>query len=261
MPNSNRPTLETLTREKLVGNRIDKIHPRTASSLQGRRRANHPIKAPEGIEYYDLIKNWRKVKRHLRDPELNDILVGDFNKFTEGCLGKKFTHGQLPRDFETIDWVYLFKMGVWVGHGYRGGHEPGFWRYVKYEACHWLVNFALRLAQLVEPEKPWRILTSREHSTVWDGDKLLFEFNFQAFEISPAECFRNARCARWGRELKVGKNMRIDSLATVEAQRRKRRERRRERLALVPRTRPFPADGKVVPTRPKTERKRKQLSA
>src|SRR5215469_6023556 len=47
MPKSNRPTLETLTREKLVGNRIDKIHSKTASSLQGRRRAQTNSKPKE----------------------------------------------------------------------------------------------------------------------------------------------------------------------------------------------------------------------
>jgi hypothetical protein len=33
------------------------------------------------LMYYDLKKNWPKVRRHLQDKELNDILVRDFNKF------------------------------------------------------------------------------------------------------------------------------------------------------------------------------------
>src|SRR6185437_980291 len=100
----------------------------------------------------------------------------------------------------------------WVG-------LPDYWQCVCYSACHWLVNFNLRLAQLVDPARPWRILTSRRHSTVWDGDKLLFEFNFQAFGIPPAECFELAR--RGGCELKVGER-RLTSLAEhwrVEARR------------------------------------------
>jgi hypothetical protein len=35
---------------------------------------------------------------------------------------------------------------------------------------------------------------------VWDGDKLLFEFNWQAFHVPPAKCFEAAR--RGGREQK-----------------------------------------------------------
>ena len=67
---------------------------------------------------------------------------------------------------------------------------PAFWQYTKHAACHWLVNFTLKLAERVEPERPWRILSSQDHSTVWDGGRLLFDFNFQAMGITPQECFR-----------------------------------------------------------------------
>src|SRR5215831_19037268 len=42
------------------------------------------------------------------------------------------------------------------------------------------------------PKKPWRIITSVKHSTVWDGDDTLFDFNFQAMGIPPDECFQDA---------------------------------------------------------------------
>jgi hypothetical protein len=67
------------------------------------------------------------------------------------------------------------------------------------------VNFSLRLATLVEPEKPWRIITSQKHSTVWDGGDTLFDFNFQAFGIDPNECFETA----FEKELKLGKYLRV----------------------------------------------------
>ena len=59
-------------------------------------------------------------------------------------------------------------------------------------ACHWLVNFNLKLATLVEPGRKWRILTSDHHSTVWDGHDTLFDFNYSALGISPKECFLRA---------------------------------------------------------------------
>jgi hypothetical protein len=95
------------------------------------------------MRYYDLKKNWRRVKPHLEDKKLNNILVRDFNKFTTGRWRRPFVHGDLPSDFETCDWD--------IDHR---GKRPAFWRYVKHAACHWLVNFSLRLAILVEPEKP-----------------------------------------------------------------------------------------------------------
>ena len=143
------------------------------------------------MRYYDLSRNWtRKIMPHLGDGELNEILVRDFNRFTHGRWGQRFGPGEFPRDYETCDWD--------IGHP---GRPPRYWAYVKHAACHWLVNFNLRLAGLAEPRRPWRILTSERHSTVWDGDRTLFDLNFSAFGISPQECFESARV----RELPVGK--------------------------------------------------------
>lgn len=133
------------------------------------------------MRYYDLKKNWPKVRRHLNDKELNDILVRDFNRFTYGRWRKKFTYGQFPRDFESCDWDWEIP-----------GRRPAFWRYTKHAACHWIANFTLRLAMLVEPKQPWRIITSEKHTTVWNGKGVIFDFNFQAFGISATHCFESA---------------------------------------------------------------------
>ena len=131
------------------------------------------------MRYYDLQRQWTKrIEPRLGDRRLNAILVRDFNKFTSGNWNAPFTRGQFPRDFESCDW--------WCGHR---GPEPRYWSYVKHSACHWLVNFNLRLAQLVEPGRPWRIVTSDAHSTVWDGKQTLFEFNFLALSIAADDCF------------------------------------------------------------------------
>jgi hypothetical protein len=56
------------------------------------------------MKYYDLKKNWHRVKPHLGNKRLNEILVRDFNKFTFGRWGRKFTYGDLPYEFESCDW-------------------------------------------------------------------------------------------------------------------------------------------------------------
>ena len=56
-----------------------------------------------------------------------------------------------------------------------------------------------------EPLRPWRIITSPEHATVWDGDATLFDFNFQAMGITPDECFKLAN----KRVLKPGKHQEV----------------------------------------------------
>ena len=146
------------------------------------------------FKYYDLKKNWRRVRPHLADKELNDILVRDFNKYTFGRWGEEFTHGCLPCEFECCDWDQV-----------KRGRRPAFWNYTKHSACHWLVNFNLRLAMLVMPDRAWRIITSAKHSTVWDGDELIFDFNFQAFGVDPNECFDLA----FHEELPPGKYKRV----------------------------------------------------
>ena len=149
------------------------------------------------MRYYDLQRHWTKrLAPHLDDAKLNAVLVRDFNKFTSGRWGKPFARGQFPREFESCDWD--------IDHR---GKQPRYWRYVKHSACHWLVNFNLHLARLVEPKRPWRIITSDEHSTVWDGGRMLFDFNFLALGIDPDECFRIAD----GRRLPLGKELKLYS--------------------------------------------------
>ena len=164
------------------------------SNVAGLMLATQSWKKIKQMKYYDLKKHWRRVRPHLADKKLNNILVRDFNKFTFGRWGRNFTHDDLPSDFEFCDWR----------HGKRG-RPPAFWSYTSHLACHWLVNFNLRLAMLVMPDKPWRIVTSAEHSTVWDGNDLIFDFNFQAFGIDPNECFDSA----YHRELPPGEYRRL----------------------------------------------------
>jgi hypothetical protein len=149
-----------------------------------------------------LRRNWQKVKKHIGHPEVQALLVGDFHRYTWGRWRSKFEPGMLPTQFESCDWQCerLFEMT-----GSLNSRPPAFWSYTKHAACHWLTNFALRLAQLVEPERPWRIITSQKHSTVWDGEHLLFDFNFQAMGIEPDECFERAH----EEELKPGEYMRV----------------------------------------------------
>lgn len=152
-----------------------------------------PEESLPNIHYYDPVRHWRRIKRHLKDPELNDILVTEFNKYTFVRWGWAFTHDRFPDEYESCDW--RCQSG-------RRGRRPTYWRYVKHGACHWLVNFNLKLAQLVEPKRAWRIVTSEKHSTVWDGAEALFDLNFLALGIPPEEAFELA--SDGGEELMPG---------------------------------------------------------
>lgn len=163
-----------------------------------RDRRRKPIRSqprPEGLRYYDVNRHWTKrIEPHLGDEELNAVLLRDFDKYTMGRWGVPFCVGDAPRDFESCDWSWEHR-----------GPEPRYWRYVKHAACHWLVNFNLRLAMLAEPGRPSRILGSDFHSTVWDGGRTLFDLNFLALGVGPDECFDLAN----ERQLPVGKELRV----------------------------------------------------
>ena len=149
------------------------------------------------MKYYNLKTNWEnKIVPHLGNKDLNDTLVRDFNKYTMGRWNQSFKKGMWPRQFESCDWDVD-----------QEGPEPPFWRYVRHAACHWLVNFTLKLAMLVLPYRPWRILTSVSHSTVWDGTNTLFDFNFQAMGIPARECHETATFK--GREIAPARLLRV----------------------------------------------------
>lgn len=147
-------------------------------------------------QYYPFTQKWRKIKPFLQDARFTDILVRDFNKFTMGRWNKEFTVGMTPHEWESCDW--------WCDHR---GRMPAYWNYVKHAACHWLVNSNLVLAQLVEPKKSWQIISSQKHSTVWDGENILFDMNFSALGVDPQEAFDLAYYG--GKLLDIGKFKRV----------------------------------------------------
>ena len=170
---------------------------------------------PKGIKYYPFTNKWHRIRPHLKNSEFRDILDRDFNMYTMGHWGETFGPGQFPGDFETCD------MSVFAGQSRR---LPPYFKLVKGHACHWLVNSYLKLAELAEPDRPWRILTSATHSTVWDGKTTLFDMIYCAFGEPPQHSFWDA----YGRELKPGRQIKVylaEHYTTASESRRKLEER------------------------------------
>lgn len=133
------------------------------------------------MRYVDVQKNWRKIGPFARSDKARKIWMKDMKEY-EQMRGWVSRARELPCDYDSCDWRYN-----------RGpGRKPGFWDYVCHGACHWVVNLNLFLAISFDSTVPWRILTSDHHSTVWDGEKRLFDMNFLALEINPNEGFKMA---------------------------------------------------------------------
>jgi hypothetical protein len=155
------------------------------------------------------------------DTEVGDVLVADFNKYTWGRWRIRFEPGMVPQDLEScFDWGYY----------QRGGRIPEFFLFTKHGACHWLVNFNLRLAILAAPKRPWQILTSDNHSTVWDGGKALFDMNYLAAGIPAAEAFSMAANGKNAEILAPGVYMKV---SMAEHWRAEQRRRDREQAAFL----------------------------
>ena len=88
-----------------------------------------------------------------------------------------------PSWFDSCDWRYFRS---------KPGPAPEFWDYACHGACHWTANLSLWVALIAEPKRPWRIVTSQKHSTVWDGAETLWDTNFAALGVSPKEAWELA---------------------------------------------------------------------
>jgi hypothetical protein len=146
------------------------------------------------VRYYDVQKNWRKLKPIVESIEAQQLLRIWFPLFRSGPYDRPDVIAQgrmtVPADHDFCDWRLECHREV-----PRRGRRPAFWDYVCWSGCHWLVHFNLFLAHNVE-QRHWKIRSSNQHSTVWDGDELLFDMNFLALGIPPEEALRLAQTYR-----------------------------------------------------------------
>jgi hypothetical protein len=164
---------------------------------QGDRRTS-PVPPDQGdgvavMRFYPVQARWRRIKPHLSDPELLRIMTRDMSKFRP-----TFRAGMLPVEADGCDWRFHDHEG-----NLRRGRMPAYWDWVCHSACHWMVSWALRLAERVEPATLWRIVSSQAHSTVWSGTDVLFDLQFSALGVDPDEAWELA--SKGGRVLRVGR--------------------------------------------------------
>src|SRR6516164_2556251 len=112
------------------------------------------------MDFFCAVSNWQTIQPQLSDPDFLRILHRDFDRFTFGRWGIHYPTPSrpLPGDWETF---CEDDDGPW------GGPEGKYRKYVRNLACYWLVGINLKLATLILPDRPWRIVMSSFHSTVW----------------------------------------------------------------------------------------------
>jgi hypothetical protein len=55
------------------------------------------------VRYYDVARRWTRIEPHLQDETLNEILVADFNDYTQGRWGEVFYPGTYLEEIESCD--------------------------------------------------------------------------------------------------------------------------------------------------------------
>lgn len=145
----------------------------------------------KAARYVDIQKHWRRLKPLYHSATAATIWKScllEHSAWKREDFGlppfKETYDYQTPSEFDSCDWRCD-----------RRGRRPQFWLFVCHSACHWLVDLGLFVACSAWPQQPWRILSGRKHSTVWNGDcrkPLLFDANFLALEVDPREALQLA---------------------------------------------------------------------
>jgi hypothetical protein len=137
------------------------------------------------FRYFDFSRHWtKKLNPIIQSPQAQAILQHDFEDYSIAKAKQRgsswrFVEGQLPAYYDSCDWRYNRRLPAWK-------------HYVCHGACHYIVNTLLYIAMAAYPNRAWRIVTSSKHSTIWDGDKTLFDLNFLTLKVPVHECIEDA---------------------------------------------------------------------
>ncbi|MEN9566485.1 MAG: hypothetical protein RLZZ69_1681 [Cyanobacteriota bacterium] len=133
-------------------------------------------KLPLDCEYFDHRKHWRKLQPIFESDEIKEASNREMNSFklTDYHPGNRvYRNFRYPEEYDNSDW--RFERGR--------GRPANYLRWVCSRSCHWSAIVNLQVLWIYQPEIPWCLVTSRDHSTVWDGHKLIFDMQYYALTI------------------------------------------------------------------------------
>ena len=137
------------------------------------------------MDYYPLQSRWQRLKHFYRSQEARELWFPSMEAYGAHHIYKWDFREQerykLPCDYDRCDWRWG-----------RRGRRPHFHDFICSGACHWLASLSLWAAYTADPWRDWRIVSSELHSTVWDGDKTIFDTNFIGLEVPVEECWAMA---------------------------------------------------------------------
>ncbi len=150
------------------------------------------------MKYFQIEDHWDELLPIYTCNQATEIWYNEMEAYGRGkdedygltnCRTNPLTPELTPMDYDSCDWRLNINEDGSCGPVIV---RPEFWKYVCHSACHWLVNLSLFVAQQYTPEKQWRIVSGKEHSTVWDGEDTLWDANFLALGIDADEAWKLA---------------------------------------------------------------------
>lgn len=144
--------------------------------------------------YFPIQKQWRRLKPLFERLDVLNLMHEEMECYAKARAEdygyehkpQPFTPWLRPEDYDSADWR-------WCGNRAKPGRKPSYWSWACVGACHWVASHNLMVVSLLEPDRPWQISTSDEHSTVVDMEReLLFDPTFMALGLTPEECWQEA---------------------------------------------------------------------
>ena len=169
----------------------------------------------KNASYYPVQKRWSQLRPVFEQGHIIELMYEQMEiwasiRAEESCCEYKplpLTPWLRPADYDSGNWRRRFG---------RRGRLPDYFAWACEGACHWLASTYLFVISEVEPDRPWQIATSSEHSTVVDLQrKLIFDPNVMAQGSYPDACWREAVQHHDSELLPVGNYMKHHPLVAV----------------------------------------------
>ena len=122
------------------------------------------------MKYCDTKREWNSIRPFVDETEeATSIWYYRFERYARSLnwSPKPLTPTLTPSGYDSCDWRsghYEDPRSVT-----RRGRRPRFWQYACFGSCHFNVYLNLYLAECIEPDRVWVVVSSDKHSTVWDG--------------------------------------------------------------------------------------------
>jgi hypothetical protein len=148
-----------------------------------------PVVSPT---YYPIQRKWRQLRPVFEQPHIIELMHEQMEIWASIRAEESFCE-HTPRPLTPWLRPADYDSGNWRRRLGRRGRLPDYFEWAAEGACHWLASTYLFVISEVEPDQPWQIATSTEHSTVVDLErKLIFDPNVMAQGSGPEACWKEA---------------------------------------------------------------------